>query len=65
MKLFDIKNTSAKDAAKAFQKANEKAEVSKEEPPKQKPPPEYKRLGDKGSVNYSLGGKKGKTEDLT
>jgi hypothetical protein len=46
MKLFDIKNTSAKDAAQAFQKANEKAEVSKEEPPKQKPPPEYKRLGD-------------------
>ena len=31
MKAFDIRNTSAKDAAAAFNKANEKAEAAKEE----------------------------------
>ena len=48
MQAFDIRNTSAKDAASAFTKATEKTE-EKDEAPKPKGPPEYKRLGAAGS----------------
>lgn len=53
MKAFDIRNTSAADAAASFQKAKEQ----KEEKSQQKPLPEYKRMGEKGSLSYSIADK--------